>query len=63
MFKMVFSFLQIGSQMIKLKTGHYVVRPLINGRDAGFFIVDTGTGTLAITQRMVLRTSLLFGCF
>lgn len=45
-------------QMNRSRTGHYVVRPLINGREAGNFIVDTGTGTLAITQRMARQLGL-----
>ncbi|KAI5061323.1 hypothetical protein GOP47_0023828 [Adiantum capillus-veneris] len=45
-------------QMNKSRTGHYVIRPLINGREAGNFIVDTGTGTLAITQRMARQLGL-----
>eukprot|EP00250_Pteridium_aquilinum_P008110 c17680_g1_i1 orf=119-1924(+) len=45
-------------QMNRSRTGHYVIRPLINGREAGNFIVDTGTGTLAITQRMARQLGL-----
>ncbi|KAH7437184.1 hypothetical protein KP509_05G060100 [Ceratopteris richardii] len=45
-------------QLNRSRTGHYVVRPLINGKDAGNFIVDTGTGTLAITQRMARQLGL-----
>ncbi|MCO5615151.1 hypothetical protein L7F22_069440 [Adiantum nelumboides] len=45
-------------QMNKSRTGHYVIRPLINGKEAGTFIVDTGTGTLAITQRMARQLGL-----
>ena len=47
------------TQMIKMKTEHYVVRCLMNGSDASNFIVDTRTGTLAITQRMVYAKPLI----
>ena len=37
---------------IKLsKQGQPLVRPLVNGRDVGWFILDTGAGAMAITPR------------
>ena len=31
--------------------GHILVRPLVDGKDVGFFILDTGCSSLAITPQ------------
>ncbi|CAM6104307.1 unnamed protein product [Calypogeia fissa] len=34
--------------MIQAESGHYLVRPLVDGQDIGYFIVDTGASSLTI---------------
>ena len=37
------------------KSGHYMVRPIIYGKEAGCFIIDIGIGCLAITKEKAMR--------
>ncbi|BBN03166.1 hypothetical protein MPTK1_2g21310 [Marchantia polymorpha subsp. ruderalis] len=37
-------------KMYHAESGHYLVRPLIDGKDIGYFIVDTGASSLTITS-------------
>ncbi|KAI5069296.1 hypothetical protein GOP47_0015597 [Adiantum capillus-veneris] len=38
-------------EMIRVRSGHHVVRPLIDGKDMGYFIVDTGASCLVISAK------------
>lgn len=42
-------------QMRYAKSGHYMVRPMVDGKEAGYFIVDTGTGCLAINRKKAMQ--------
>lgn len=42
-------------QMRYAKSGHYMVRPIVDGKEAGYFIVDTGTGCLAINKKKAMQ--------
>jgi hypothetical protein len=35
----------------KARSGHLVVRPLINGKDVGWFVLDSGAGMLALSEK------------
>ncbi|KAL2644728.1 hypothetical protein R1flu_012315 [Riccia fluitans] len=37
-------------KMYHAESGHYLVRPIIDGQDIGYFIVDTGASSLTITS-------------
>ena len=37
------------------KSGHYMVRPIVDGKEVGCFIIDTGTGCLAINNKKAMR--------
>ncbi|KAH7414972.1 hypothetical protein KP509_14G021400 [Ceratopteris richardii] len=39
------------AKMIRVRSGHHLVRPLIDGKDMGYFIVDTGASGLVISRR------------
>ncbi|KAH7294413.1 hypothetical protein KP509_28G070200 [Ceratopteris richardii] len=42
-------------QMRYAKSGHYMVRPIVDGKEAGYFILDTGTGCLAINRKKAMQ--------
>lgn len=42
----------------RVKTGHMLVRPKINGHEAGWFIFDTGAGVCVVDPKMVTPLSL-----
>jgi hypothetical protein len=39
----------------RVRSGHLLVHPLVNGRDAGWFILDSGAGTMVIDQKVADR--------
>src|SRR5262245_43988348 len=45
-------------QVKRVKTGHLLVRPVINGLDAGWFIFDTGAGICVVSTPCVNRLKL-----
>ncbi|CAM6063362.1 unnamed protein product [Sphagnum tenellum] len=49
-------------EMIQAESGHYLVRPLIDGRDIGYFIVDTGASSLTIAPEKAMELGMhVFG--
>ncbi|KAI5055161.1 hypothetical protein GOP47_0030306 [Adiantum capillus-veneris] len=42
-------------QMRYAKSGHYMVRPIVDGKEAGHYILDTGTGCLAINRKKAIE--------
>ena len=40
------------------RTGHLLVRPVVNGRPAGWFIFDTGAGVCCVTSSSVAERGL-----
>lgn len=42
----------------KARTGHLLVRPVVNGRPAGWFIFDTGAGVCCVTSSSVTELEL-----
>jgi len=38
-----------GLEVVRVKTGHLLVRPKVNGREAGWFIFDTGAGICVVS--------------
>lgn len=47
-----------GLEVKRAKTGHLLVKPLINGTSPGWFIFDTGAGICVISTHFVSRTGL-----
>ncbi len=41
--------LPTGLQVVRVKTGHLLVRPIVNGHEAGWFIFDTGAGICVVS--------------
>ena len=41
-----------------MKSGHLLVHPLVNGQDVGWFILDSGAGTMVIDQKVADRLEL-----
>ena len=37
------------------KSGHYMVRPIVDGKEARCFIIDIGTDCLAINKKKAMR--------
>ena len=38
-----------GLEVVRVKTGHLLVRPIVNGHEAGWFIFDTGAGICVVS--------------
>jgi len=45
-------------RVMKAKTGHLLVRPIVNGHDAGWFIFDTGAGMSVVSTPHVQELGL-----
>lgn len=39
----------------RVRSGHLLVHPLVNGQDVGWFILDSGAGTMVIDQKVADR--------
>ncbi|MCO5554380.1 hypothetical protein L7F22_007910 [Adiantum nelumboides] len=42
-------------QMRYAKSGHFMVRPIVDGKEAAHYILDTGTGCLAINRKKAIE--------
>lgn len=47
-----------GLEARRARSGHVLVRPLVNGRDVGWFILDSGAGAMVIGPRAASRAGL-----
>jgi len=45
-------------QVLRARTGHLLVKPVVNGHDAGWFIFDTGAGICCVSTPHVERLGL-----